>query len=73
MPEEKPKIASVWVFPNGMVVVFDQHKQQMPKYQGQWKHLEAKIRANIDNDTVIHRGDLTGNNWVGPGDLPCDP
>ncbi len=45
-------IKSVYVFPNGMVVVFDHNGKQMPEYQGEWKKLEKKIRSVV-NDSII--------------------
>ena len=43
-------IASIFVFPNGMVAVCDQFGQQMPAYQGAW----AEKRADILRDKPAH-------------------
>ena len=40
---QKPVIASIYVFPNGMVAVCDQFGQQMPGYQGEWSEKKADI------------------------------
>lgn len=34
MPLDPPKIKSVYVWANGMVMTFDQRGEQMPEYQG---------------------------------------
>jgi hypothetical protein len=42
---EPPKIASVYSFSNGQTMVFDQHGQQMPEFQGRTSDVMPKIRA----------------------------
>lgn len=43
--ETKRIITNVYVFPNGMVMVFDQHGKQMPDYQGRSDEVIPRIRA----------------------------
>lgn len=40
----KPQITHVYEFSNGMVMVFDQHGQQMPEFQGPKEDVEQAIR-----------------------------
>lgn len=39
------RITSVYSFTNGMCMVFDQHGQQMPEFQGYTSEMTPKIRA----------------------------
>lgn len=47
---EEPNMASVFLFPNGMVFVFDRQGEQMPEYQGRADAVGRKIaeRAPVD-------------------------
>jgi hypothetical protein len=45
-------ITNVYRFSNGMVMVFDQHGQQMPEFQGQFQEMIDKIRAVYDGPIV---------------------
>jgi hypothetical protein len=47
-------ITNVYVFTNGMVMVFDQHGQQMPEYQGDAEEMMPKIRAAGYAADVVH-------------------
>lgn len=40
-----PEIAKVYVFQNGMVMVFDAMGQQMPEYHGRWDEQRDRILA----------------------------
>lgn len=40
-----PVIHSVYSFPNGMTMVFDQYGKQMPEFQGATEEVVPKIRA----------------------------
>lgn len=51
-----PKIAQVLVAPNGMVVVFDEHDQQIPAYQGIWTQKRTKILKHFSG-TVEYLGE----------------
>lgn len=42
---EELRITTAYSFPNGMVMVFDQHGQQMPDFQGPLEEMLSKIRA----------------------------
>lgn len=42
------EITNVYVFTNGMVMVFDQFGQQMPEYQGFREEVIDKIKADFD-------------------------
>jgi hypothetical protein len=54
------KITNVYKFANGMVIVFDQHGQQMPEYQGRYEDVIDKIRAAYD-------GPIDERSWSTPG------
>ncbi len=47
-------IKSVYVFPNGMVAVFDYKGNQISKYQGKWSKMEVVIRKNADKNTKFN-------------------
>jgi hypothetical protein len=50
-------IANVMLCSNGMLVVFDQHGQQLPEYQGRAvQHLDRVLAAASDS-TVFEIGD----------------
>lgn len=50
--DELLMIASVFKFPNGMVLVCDQYGEQMPEYQGYWAEKKEAIEAQIDKQTL---------------------
>jgi hypothetical protein len=56
---DKPKIAAVYTFANGMCMVFDQHGQQMPEFQGRTDECLPKIRA------AGFAGGVTHGTWGG--------
>lgn len=43
----KHNITTIYVFRNGMVVVFDQNGQQMPFFQGRQKEAMPKIKRRL--------------------------
>ncbi len=43
--KEAPKITHVYLFENGMCMVFDQYDQQMPEFQGRSEEFIPKIKA----------------------------
>lgn len=45
-PRAASRITHVVRWENGMVMVFDQHGQQMPDYQGPWEEMRDKILAD---------------------------
>lgn len=49
---EALRIDAVIRFPNGMVMVFDQHGEQMPDYQGVWTEMREKISR--DKPPYVH-------------------
>jgi hypothetical protein len=49
----EPIITKVFLFPNGMVMVFDQYGEQMPEYQGHYRDVHEKIRAVSNVPFVI--------------------
>ena len=49
-------IAAVYVFANGMVMVFDAQGQQLPQYQGTWTERRDVILRDLPADVVITRG-----------------
>ena len=53
---EPPRITNVYLWQNGLVMVFDQYGQQMPEYQGPLEEVEEKIMA-------AYRGPWHGGNW----------
>ena len=52
IPMDEPRITKVYVFGNGMVMVFDQNGQQMPDYQGRVEQVRDKIRSCYDGEFV---------------------
>lgn len=46
------KITNVYHFTNGMVMVFDQHGQQMPEFQGKYEEVIEKIRENFTGEIL---------------------
>lgn len=49
-------ITSIRVFSNGMVMVFDEHGQQMPEYQGAWNDVAEKIRRDKPPEVEVQGG-----------------
>ena len=48
-------ITAVYVFANGMAMVFDQFGHQMPDYQGVWEEVKEKVmRDKPANVSVGH-------------------
>ncbi len=47
------KVSSVYIFPNGMVAVFDSKGEQVPELQGEWTEKAKQIYAVSDADTTI--------------------
>jgi hypothetical protein len=45
-------ISKVYVFANGMVMVFDMRGEQIPEYQGRHEDVIGKIRAVYDGPIV---------------------
>lgn len=45
MESSEAKITNVYNWANGMTMVFDQHGQQMPEYQGRTEEVMPRIRA----------------------------
>ncbi len=54
---QEPKIRRVYKF-NEMVMVFDQHGEQMPEYQGLYERVRDKILADAGDDVEFISG-----NW----------
>lgn len=52
---EEVRITTVIEWQNGMVMVFDQHGQQMPEYQGRAAEVREKILAAAPNVEWKHR------------------
>ncbi len=48
------RIASVFLFPNGMVAVCDERGQQMPEYQGEWNEKGADILRDKPSHVPIN-------------------
>jgi hypothetical protein len=48
----KPRITNVYVFENGMCMVFDQNGKQMPEYQGEWVKVKDDILKVFDKERV---------------------
>jgi hypothetical protein len=53
MSEQSKRIESVYVFENGMVMVFDQFGEQMPEYQGRKEDVLDKVKASFRG--IIHQ------------------
>lgn len=47
-------IRNVYVWDNGMVMVFDENGQQMPDYQARIDEVWSEIERDKDSDTVFH-------------------
>lgn len=46
-------IATVIVFPNGLVAVCDEHGQQIPAYQGRWTEMREAILRDKPAHVII--------------------
>ena len=44
---DKPKIKHVYVFQNGMAIVFDTKGQQMPELQGPYQEVKERIESAL--------------------------
>lgn len=53
----KPVLTKCYTFPNGMVIAFDQHGQQMPDYQGTFAEVAGKILRDFPN-VRIRQGEV---------------
>jgi hypothetical protein len=49
-------ICNVYVFPNGMVMVFNEHGVQMPDYQGKVTDVKERILLAAVPETQFHFG-----------------
>lgn len=49
-------IKNVIKFSNGIVVVFDEKGEQMPKYQGRYEQVKAKILAHAPKSAEFFHG-----------------
>lgn len=52
----KQRIASVILWGNGMVMVFDQRGEQMPDYQGRLPNVRDAILRDATPETVFEHG-----------------
>lgn len=50
---EEKVITNVYTFPNGQCMVFDQHGQQMPEYQGRTEDMMEKIHS-VYNGPIMY-------------------
>jgi hypothetical protein len=50
--DDEPRITNVYRFANDMVMVFDQHGQQMPEFQGRADEVLDKIAKHFKGDIV---------------------
>ncbi len=53
MPAYEPRISNVYRWQNGMVMVFDQYGNQMPKYQGKWSECSEAILRDKPDSVVV--------------------
>jgi hypothetical protein len=54
--QEAPVISHVYIWQNGLVMVFDQFGEQMPEYQGEEAEMLPKIRE-------VYSGTITWAVW----------
>ena len=60
-------ISEVIRFSNDMVLVFDEKGEQMPRFQGRYKAVRAKILARAPKEAMFYHGTwnlLGGQNFV---------
>jgi len=55
-------IKAVYVFDNGMVMVFNENGEQVSHLQGRWREMIDKIHAEADDKTEWH-GVAKPMNW----------
>ena len=53
-------IETVWIFPNRMVVVFDDKSRQIPMLQGRWEDVKDKVMAAIRRCPNVEVNDAIG-------------
>jgi len=53
MPNKQ--IRTVLKFPDGSVLVFDTQGEQMPQYQGPYKHVRRKVLEDADEKTRFRK------------------
>jgi hypothetical protein len=59
-----------FTFPNGMMIVFDEHDEQVPDYQGRADEKLPKLRADFpDCEVNSARWDGSRDNPIIPDDL----
>jgi hypothetical protein len=49
-------IANVYVFVNGMAMVFDEDGRQMPEYQGRWLEVRDKVLRDKPPHVIVIEG-----------------
>lgn len=54
------KINKVYVFTNGMCMVFDKDGEQIPEYQGRWEEVSDSILKDKPAEVTIQ-----GGCWLG--------
>lgn len=54
--DQAPKITNVYVFGNGMAMVYDQYGKQMPEFQGRAAEVLPKIRDAGFYDDIKYGG-----------------
>jgi len=47
-------------FQNGMVMCFDENREQIPEYQGRYEEVRAKILAHAPSSAKFFRGTWDG-------------
>ena len=47
------RISAVYVFQNGMAMVFDENGEQIAELSGKWKEKEDEIMKAIDKETEV--------------------
>lgn len=59
LPPDFPdsRITNVYIFDTGMTAVFDQHRHQMPYYQGHWREVRDLILADAPKTATYHTMD----------------
>jgi hypothetical protein len=48
-------IQNVYVYENGMVMVFDEKGHQMPAYQGRWEQMKAAIERDKPSHVIVRK------------------
>ena len=65
MDRKAPRPVRAYSFPNGMLMVFDQHGDQMQEYQGRTEMILPKLRAIAPIPVFLAR-------WHGDRDNPIE-